>query len=414
MTVRAGGRPVRDRRAPALVLALALGGLAACGDAPSKTPAPAASTTKVGSWTETGALNEARAGQTASLLGNGSVLVTGGQYANNVAVRTAEIFDPATGQWRLAATMNAARSGHTATVLTDGRVLVAGGVGLGSAEIFDPNTGVWTAAGTLAANRFGHTASLLANGKVIVVGGYSGPDTPGLTAVELYDPATNAWSQTGALRRGRGLHTATVLADGRVLVAGGNEAGANRRTAEEATTTSTTLGGLLSTGKGEITTAELYDPATATWDSTGSLRTARSAHTATLLKDGKVLVTGGFSPTGELDSAELYDPVAGTWAEAKSFAGPRTFHAAALLPDGKVLVSGGQVGNSGSVLSSTLSTAALYDPAAGTWARVTDLATPRTAHTETVLADGRLIVTGGLNAAGPVPNTEVFSPEAKP
>lgn len=406
---------MRARSGPALVLVIGLAGLAGCGDSssPSSAPPPA-STAKIGSWTESGALNEARAGHTASLLANGSVLVTGGQVGNNVAIRTAETFDPATGQWRLVATMNAARSGHTATVLSDGRVLVAGGVGLGSAELFDPATGVWTAAGTLAANRFGHTASLLPDGKVIVVGGYSGADTPGLTAVEQYDPATNSWSQTGALRRGRGLHTATVLTDGRVLVAGGNETGANRRTAEEATTTSTTLGGLLSSGKGEIASAELYTPATAAWDSAGSLRTARSAHTATLLKDGKVLVTGGFSPSGELDSAEIYDPAAGRWEETKALSGPRTFHAAALLPDGTVLVSGGQVGNSGSVLSSTLPTAALFDTAAGTWARVTDLGTPRTAHSATVLADGRLIVTGGLNPAGAIANTEVFSPEAKP
>lgn len=405
-------RHLRPRSSP-VVLMLVLLGLAGCGDSgkPSRPSEQAAA--KVGKWSEAGAMNEARGGHTASLLATGSVLVTGGQYGNNMAARSAELFDPATGQWRLVATMNAARAGHTATVLQDGRVLVVGGVGLGSAELFDPATGVWSPAGTLAANRFGHTASLLPNGKVLVVGGYSAADTPGLTAVELYDPATNAWSQTGALQRGRGLHTATVLSDGRVLVTGGNEAGSNRRTGADTSTTASTIGGLLSSGKGEIATSELYDPAAGTWSQTGSLRSARSGHTATLLPDGKVLVTGGFNPAGELDSAELYDPVGGTWTEAKPMLGPRTLHAAALLPDGRVVVTGGQVGSSGSVLSSTLSSGSMYDSATGTWVRVADLATPRTGHTATVLADGRLMVTGGLNPAGAVPNTEIFSPDAK-
>src|SRR5258705_255831 len=58
---------------------------------------------------------------------------------------------------------------------------------------------------------------------------------------------------------------------------------------------------------GYLSSAELYDPATGSWSSTGSLSTAREFHTATLLPSGKVLVAGGFNCSGSLSSAELYD-----------------------------------------------------------------------------------------------------------
>src|SRR5947209_8060448 len=77
-------------------------------------------------------------------------------------------------------------------------------------------------------------------------------------------------------------HTATLLSSGKVLVSGG-------------------FNGSYLSG------AELYDPATGSWSSTGSLTTARREHTATLLPSGKVLVSGGLGSSGSLSSAELYD-----------------------------------------------------------------------------------------------------------
>ena len=91
------------------------------------------------------------------------------------------------------------------------------------------------------------------------------------------------------------------------------------------------------------------------------MSTARDAHTATLLPNGKVLVAGGYNSTsGYLSSAELYDPASGTWTATGSLSTARGYHTATLLPNGKVLVAGGYNSTSG-----YLSSAELYDPATG-------------------------------------------------
>ena len=118
--------------------------------------------------------------------------------------------------------LNIARSGHSATRLLNGKVLAAGGFfngsSLVSAELYDPATGVWTATGNLPTARSSHTATLLPDGRVLVAGGSSGG---ALTNVALYDPATGFWTNTGPLATGRYSHTATLLPNGKVLVAGG-------------------------------------------------------------------------------------------------------------------------------------------------------------------------------------------------
>ena len=180
----------------------------------------------------------------------------------------------------------------------------------------------FTGTGPLTTARDYHTATLLSDGRVLVSGGYNG--TAPLNSAELYDPATGAWTPTGPLVTQREYHTATLLPNGRVLVSGG-------------------YGG---TSAGILASAELYDPATGTWTATtGSLATARDYHAATLLPDGRVLVSGGLSAAGYLASAELYDPATGTWtATTGSLVTQRAYHTATLLPNGRVLVSGGYNG----------------------------------------------------------------------
>src|SRR4051794_29374402 len=81
------------------------------------------------------------------------------------------------------------------------------------------------------------------------------------------------------------------------------------------------------------------DPAEASWHYTGRMVSPRSSHTATLLRNGKVLVAGGADDAGELSSAELYDPVSKTWTATASLSGRRSGHTATLLRSHKVLVA---------------------------------------------------------------------------
>ncbi len=129
------------------------------------------------SFTNTGAMANAREYHTATLLPNGKVLVAGGNeiFGMNLT-SSAELYDPASGAWATTGSLGVARNEHTATLLTNGLVLVAagnvnGGGFTNSAELYDPVAGAWTPTGPLAIARYGHTATLLADGQVMVAGG---------------------------------------------------------------------------------------------------------------------------------------------------------------------------------------------------------------------------------------------------
>jgi hypothetical protein len=122
---------------------------------------------------------------------------------------------------------------------------------------------------------------------------------------------------------------------------------------------------------------------------------ARQAHAATLLADGRVLVSGGFNVGYFTSSAEIYDPAAGTWTATATLGVARGVHTATLLTNGKVLAAGGNHNTLSAPTIVALSSAELYDPATGTWTATGSLNAARSTHTATLLPNGRLLVATG-------------------
>jgi len=230
----------------------------------------------------------------------------------------------------------------------------------------------WNLGSNLNKGRLNHTATLLPNGKVLVAGGEDLGAGMAAASAELYD-STGNWNETGNLKTGRYLHTATLLTNGKVVIAGG--CGSSQPCVP-------------------LNSAELYDSTTGTWTSISNLNTARWAHTATLLSNGKVLVVGGYGVDGPLKNAELFDPATGTWSKAGNLNNARVGHTATLLANGKVLVTGGV--DSGK-------TSELYDPATQTWSDTGGLNVQRDWPTATLLANGKVLVAGGGVAYVPLP-----------
>jgi hypothetical protein len=190
-----------------------------------------------------------------------------------------------------------------------------------------------------------------------------------LAAAQL--PGT--FTATGSMLVPRAEHTATLLPNGKVLIAGG-------------------ISYFAPTAQG-LSSAELYNPLSGTFSATGSMGIPRISHTATLLPDGRVLITGGFAGNvnqavaGVTATAELCDPGSGTFARAGQMSVPRCSHTATLLNSGKVLIAGGHCGP-----FAETATAELYDPVTGVFAPTGNMTTRRAQHLATLLVDGRVLI----------------------
>ncbi len=302
--------------------------------------------------------------------------------AENASIGSKVSAMPSVG-FALSGIMTNVRYIHQATRLADGRVLVTGGVGISgamdSADIYDSSTGTFSQTGNMNMPRFSHTATLLSNGKVLIVGGRNNTGVENassyLRSAELYDPVTGTFSYTGDMSISRQVHTATLLQDGKVLITGG-------------AIDWNTSGGVAT----DI--AEIYDPTSETFSRTGNLLKGNFFHTAALLDNGKVLISGGINSSAYVTD-ELYDPYMGTFTATGSMSRRRYYHAATKLSDGSVLITGGGDGTTAS-----LQTAEVYDPATGTYSLVGNMNNRRNYHTSTLLSNGEVLITGGLDESG--------------
>jgi N-acetylneuraminic acid mutarotase len=300
----------------------------------------------------TATMTSTRILHTATLLPNGQVLLTGGIVDSSlVALDSAEVYDPTGNTFAAIATrMTSLRNQHTATLLPNGLVLIAGGSnngngdGLNTAELYNPATQTFTAlTARMATPRGGHTATLLANGQVLLTGGFFNSSVS-LNTAELYNPATQTFTALPAtMTSHRESHAASRLPNGQVLLTGGGSSHIN------------------------VNTAELYDPATQTFTAlTAAMASIRSAHTSTLLANGQILVTGGVSNLSvtnftAFNTAESYNPVTNAFtALAATLTTSRAGHTATLLPNGAVLLTGGGTGSNSTVI--VLNSAELYGP----------------------------------------------------
>jgi hypothetical protein len=283
-------------------------------------------------WTPTGSLNVSRNGvQPGGLitLRGGKVLLAGGGSGNR-SVHEAELYDYDSGQWTPTGSMTVPRCVHTATLLDSGNVLVTGGIDWiteevrETAEIYDAKTGRWAQRGKMHTPRFNHRAVKLPDGRVLVTGGIRAyPDESQVVgSAEIYDPKTGAWRETAPMHSPRCSHAAVLLGDGRVLVVAG--ASGDKKASRQ------------------LSSVEIFDPQAERWSAAAPLREARWGPTADVLRDGRVLVTGGaIAPLGARSSAELFDPKQGTWSDAGKLSQARNGHRSILLDDGRLLVVGG-------------------------------------------------------------------------
>lgn len=339
-----------------------------------------------------GNMSVARNMHSSTLLNNGLVLLTKSMSGLS---SVAELFDSNTGTFTNTGSMVVGgRYKSTTNLLSNGKVLIAGGTSnsdQSSAELYDPTTGLFSATGSMNSIRREHAGTLLPNGKVLITGGYATSGSPESSA-ELYNPNSGSFTSTNSMSRGRSYHSSTLLDDGTVLIAGGYTANGS---------------------DGPYTNkAELYDPSTGNFSSTGSMIEGRGYHTATKLNNGKVLIVGGASNNSGafimLSSAELYDPATKAFTALPALPSRMYYHTATLLDNGLVFIVGGDAFYND---FTPLGTGILFDPSTNKFiTEANQLRSPRYWHSAVKLTNGNVLISGGYIQYRNTPTAEIYNP----
>lgn len=314
-----------------------------------------------------------------AVMQDGRVLVAGGTTVPDdatMALATAEIYTRATDSVAAAAnSMSTPRWQNSAVTLLSGKVLVVGGAGgVGgtingdgqAADLFDPTTNMFApTANKLNMPRIYTRAVLMVDGKVFI-------SSANDASIEIYDPDTDKFTLVAHTQ----LHQygfVVRLRDGRVLLGGGD---------------------------GGTVAAELYDSDTGTFTATPTMMTqGRSMLTAHTLPDGRVFIIAGASMsagaiTDPLATIDIFDPVNGMFTAAPyTLTTPRCWHASALVRDGTILVMGGYTMHN--ACDSSVAGVETIDPVAGTVTAFPSLPNTNTEWTAVTLLDGSVLGVGG-------------------
>ena len=285
-------------------------------------------------WKETGRLIEGREYHSVVKLENGKVLISGGikpfgEYSFE-PISSCEIYDPQSETWSEAALMNYNRYMHSSLLLPNNKVLVIGGYSnynegsmggnLNSCEIYDPESNIWQLTDTLKVKTYGvqQSAIICSNGNVFSINcAESYPDQPYFFIGQMYDYNTGKWALTDTLDAIDYGFRLSRIGDS-VLVIGGMWGDTN---------------------------CEMYYASDNSWKLITPMNEGRSNHTATILLNGNILVTGGESYRGTSmhpkAGCEILNINTMEWNYVTPMIYSRLGHQAVLLKNGKVLVVGG-------------------------------------------------------------------------
>lgn len=304
----------------------------------------------------TGDLKDARGASAAARLPDGRVLLMGGAASSTAGngapggvlggiLGSIERYDPATGAFtKLGASLNPARAGLSATTLGDGKVLMAGGQDslaqpLKKTALFDPSTSSLASGPDMFAAHVGHAAAAIDGAHVLVTGGVASLNGNATTAVDLFtqdiqSPMGGTFSVADALNVPRAFHSATPIGNGRILLSGGianpNDPQASLHgTADMFTPTAE------GAGPGVVTTLA------------SKMSIGRAYHSAVRLPQGVVVLSGGFgaqlvagAPHAVSSATDLFDPATSLFTKGPAMSAPRMLHTLTPVNPVKTAVNG--------------------------------------------------------------------------
>jgi hypothetical protein len=325
-----------------------------------------------------------QAGNLAMALPDGTAIVMGGNASIFPLVPDSlvtQFFDPKTETFsagpELAFSAVAHEFSEVAPLANGAFVIAEGGINTRrrQSQVYDPIARTFSTVGDLNVFHLPPAqATALNDGSVLLTG-----------RPELFDPESGQWTRIADTVVNRRGHSATLLNDGTVLLVGG--------------ITCCTPNGEFLTGS-----AEIFDPVAQTFSLTGSLSTARALHAATLLPDGRVLITGGIvDPDASSLAAEIFDPSISRFFFAGNLQFARDLHSAILLTDGRVLIVGGE----GSTPFIGVEATEIFDPSSGTFSLGPTVSPAFFSSTATLLSNGKVLIFGGQDPF-PVPTAFIF------